>query len=420
MTRIEQLESRLCLSISFQGTSALPVSTSEAAFGDITGDGIVDVVTKGTYDGRCFVYAGLGNFTFASTPFQELVATGGRYLDVADFDHDGNLDIVFAGSNSMRVFRNLGGGTFNDPGTIFAGIRDMQILDFNGDGNLDILFAVDVLWPASYGTPRGYGAGLLLGNGDVTFQPVRRIALPEKQSTISVPAAPRLMAASNSRRIAFGSNVTRSGQPTALVQILDYTHWDAPTVTTFAPFNEPLGGLGYGDINNDGRLDLVAELARYVSEFGESEVHSFLGQPGGTFKRNMNLVLPLGVFDYDPGSDKISMADFDRNGTVDFVVTGLNPLHEEPLPGGFVFDGRGDGTFSYAEGAVSAMTGRQREQDLNGDGRVDLLYDPPLESSSGRVRILLNTSTPGMIGESNKLPRPAMNTIRELLAELVA
>ena len=90
----------------------------------------------------------------------------------ADFNGDGILDLAVANAGSVPVgsvsiLIGNGDGTFQDhvdyatgggPGWVATG-------DFNSDGKLDLAVAEGDLGP-------GTTVGVLLGNGDGTFEPV--------------------------------------------------------------------------------------------------------------------------------------------------------------------------------------------------------------------------------------------------------
>ncbi len=105
---------------------------------------------------------GKGNFS-APTKF----STGGQYPDsvaVADFNHDGKLDLAVANGGSLNVGILLGDGHggFSAPTTFASGgyyPYSVAVGDFNGDGNADLVTA----------NCGGKSIGVLLGNGNGGF-----------------------------------------------------------------------------------------------------------------------------------------------------------------------------------------------------------------------------------------------------------
>src|SRR6185437_11750371 len=95
------------------------------------GDGKLDINLAGI--------AG-GSVSLAADPETHCIA-------LIDFDNDGWLDIIAAGSNGLHVWRNLGSGKFDDVtkslGLASVGNDVAQIIpvDFDGDGAVDLILA---------------------------------------------------------------------------------------------------------------------------------------------------------------------------------------------------------------------------------------------------------------------------------------
>ncbi|NUQ27843.1 MAG: hypothetical protein HOQ35_04940, partial [Acidobacteriaceae bacterium] len=99
---------------------------------------------------------GNGDGTFSGTPTADGFSPS---FAVADFDHDGKLDVVLTGTSGLSLLRGNGDGTFATATTIGSGDTSYSrvfVGDFNGDGKQDI-----------YNRET-----LFLGNGDGTFQRV--------------------------------------------------------------------------------------------------------------------------------------------------------------------------------------------------------------------------------------------------------
>src|SRR5262249_14057427 len=96
----------------------------------------------------------------------------------ADFNHDNRVDIAVVnnGDNTVSVLLGNPGGTFQAPknaGT-GAGPRSIAVGDFDGDGNLDIA------------TANGNDVSVLLGNGDGTFKAAQNTSIGSNPLSVAV------------------------------------------------------------------------------------------------------------------------------------------------------------------------------------------------------------------------------------------
>ena len=207
-----------------QNSGAGNGNAQSVAVGDFNGDGLPDVAlnTAGPAGPAVEVLLGKGDGSFQ--PNHLILPVGQIPLSVAagDFDHNGALDLVTANSNgTVSVLLGNGGGSFRPRVDLAVGAapRAVAVGDFNGDGLLDVATAQQLSNTVS----------VLLGHGDGTF------------------ARPLVFAA--------------SGQ--------DFT---------FTP-----SSIAVGDVNGDGRSDLVINLIG-----GEDSVVSqlgvLLGNGNGTFQ----------------------------------------------------------------------------------------------------------------------------------------
>jgi hypothetical protein len=313
------------------GSAAWPI-----AAGDFNRDGRLDLVTSNVED--VSVFLGLGDGTFAKG-VRYAAGELPTFILTADFDGDGWLDLAF-GNLSLRVTVLLGrgDGTFPNQGRAAVGYPPFGMVsgDFNGDGRLDLATSIDS------------GGGTLdqvwvfMGLGDGTFQ-----------QPILVPGSGRGNLVTGDFNRDGWLDIAEQHNETLLIFLgLGNATFQSPLKTTGG---ENATALVQGDLNGDGRLDLVT--ANPYSD----DISVMLGRGDGTFEDEVRY--PAGRLCWD-----VIVGDFDGDGRLDLVTA--NPVGDDLS----LLRGRGDGTFQdpvslTAPGeAVSLATG-----DFNGDGRADLI-----------------------------------------------
>jgi len=377
---------------SFYQTPAFPGGNG-IAVADFNHDGILDVATSITQTGCGCVFFGNGDGTFRLGAQLFPVPL---YLDApiatADFNGDGIPDVLLTGLNntftlgSLFVFLGKGDGTFKnaavtDEGTLLSAIA---VGDVNGDGKPDVV-GIDVA---------NSGLWVYLGNGDGTFTALtpdfaikgQTFVLGDFRGDGKLDIA---ILQSNGLAVALGN-----GDGTFQAPIVNGTSGDA---------------LVAGDFNGDGKLDLALASG--------SSVAILLGNGDGTFQAAISTATP-----FQPSS--LATGDFNGDGKLDLFVDGgfvaallgngdgtFMPNPPVYLAGGLpavgdlnndhkldvvtttnVLIGNGDGTFqaqlvvpATAESGQPGVTA-----DFNNDGKPDMAV---VDSSSNTVQILLNSGT---------------------------
>ncbi|WNG27376.1 VCBS repeat-containing protein [Cystobacter fuscus] len=283
-----------------------PVGSSPeaVAIGDVTCDGRPDVVMTTTYyfdaasDYRVFVFpqqvgGGLGapvSYPYAATATRNGIA-------LADLNRDGCLDVVVGhGSGISVLLADKATGGLR-PAVVVAD-RDADTLaaaDVNRDGKLDII---------SLGWSRG--ASLFHGDGTGAFS--RIVPFTTKAAGYNDHEVGDL----NGDGIP--DLAVMSGQLYAVPNLSVHLHDGSSALGTtpnsyFMGQSVLSGGVGLGDVNGDGRTDVV------LSKPDNSPTVLWLMVQDA----NGNLVGPTTISSYDI-PESVQVADIDRDGDDDVVV----------------------------------------------------------------------------------------------------
>jgi len=123
----------------------LPAGAQYATFADYDNDGWLDLFVIGT-DGRGYLLHNRDGKRFEDVTKTAGVGdvAGARRALFVDLDHDGDLDLLLVGNNSLAAYRNNSDGTFTlFPGAdgIVQGGTDAVFGDVDDDGRTDVFVA---------------------------------------------------------------------------------------------------------------------------------------------------------------------------------------------------------------------------------------------------------------------------------------
>ncbi|MBI2950898.1 VCBS repeat-containing protein [bacterium] len=149
------------------------------AAADFDGDGDVDLVTANGSENTISVFLNGGRGTFFPAREQAL-RVGPRSIALADFNRDGRPDLAVAdpAGDAVSILINRGEGLFfpDFPVSVPGGPTSAVAGDFNLDGANDFVVAA----------PGRSAVALVYGNGDGTFQPPVFSVFPEPPVALSM------------------------------------------------------------------------------------------------------------------------------------------------------------------------------------------------------------------------------------------
>src|SRR5690606_7225848 len=92
---------------------------------------------------RLYLNDGTGKFTWMKVAFSN-VKHDTEHVRIADFDNDGNVDVIFVAEDDQtpELYLGNGDGTFRDVSSRLLGMSEgngLEVGDVNGDGLADIV-----------------------------------------------------------------------------------------------------------------------------------------------------------------------------------------------------------------------------------------------------------------------------------------
>jgi hypothetical protein len=290
-------------------------------------------------------------------------ALGAHSSAVADVNNDTVLDIVVGGDNAIGVLLGNGDGTFRAPITYPAlGASEVAIADVNLDGKPDVLVANC----CSAEDDVNRFLGVLLGNGDGTFQPGSTYATG---GYLASAISARDVNGDGNPDVVVMSRFGVGGSGPSVVGVLlgngDGTFQPVWAYDVGAPYYNR--ALAVHDVNLDGNPDLL------VSRGGEDEdpgiVSVLMGNGDGTFQPPDN---------YDSGgwgAGAIALGDLNGDQRPDLLVANRRVLYEH---------GYGDGMGVLLNNAGAPPTTTSLISDENPtDRRQVITYTASVTAGSG-------------------------------------
>ena len=343
-----------------------------AVVGDVNGDGKLDIIAGNNSPDLVSVLLGNGDGTFQPALTYPSGGIGAGSVAVGDVNGDGKLDVVVANqcasnpctASAIGVLLGNGDGTFQ-PALTFDGGRfpaSLVIADVNGDGKLDVLAA------------NGSNLAVLLGNGNGTFQPVVIYGSDPNSSINSLVV--KDVNGDGKLDVVMGAytGVESCGTPAVFLGNGDGTFQLPVAYDSGGQCPNPIAVV---DLNGDGKLDLIAGNGCITpTDCTRGSVGVLFGKAGGGFE-------PAVTYPCGHSPSGVAVFDVDGDGKLDVVIASTSG------GGKSVLLGNGDGTLQAAvSDHLPVGSNGLAVGDLDQDGHLDLVM------TGFNVVVLINNNKP--------------------------
>jgi len=335
-------------------TGGAPVRVATA---DLDGDGDADAVALTRHPSALVFLENAGGRLAAVSSFTLASASAspddGGALALADLDGDGDVDVLVPVPelDELCLFRNEGGpASFLAPAApdviaVGPAPTGLALGDLDGDGRIDAV--VSSASEKSLRVLFGRDGGTFVARAPQTFEfaPLELVCADfDRDGSADVAAS---VAGDTMRAVALFGGDGRGGL----------------RLDSIAPLSARAGGLALGDLDEDGRTDLVVGALPTLT----SELAVLVNRGALSFDER-----PLTI---SPGPGTPLVADADEDGHLDLVVltsAGELALVRGDGRGGFVDEPRVPGATPCPAGTVAAALA-----DLDGDHLPELLMVTP-------------------------------------------
>jgi hypothetical protein len=311
------------------------------------------------------------------------------------------LVALFAGSGapSQAPFRFAGGSIPGEAGGVLG------LADFDGDGDLDLLTNGTGIYlndGHAHFTPHPVMSNVSVGSGDGAWE-----AMPVAIGDLNGDGLPDVL------------TYQSSGPPTGVVRWINQGGGNLVPASSLSMNAIAIKDIALGDVDGDGDLDAVIATNNFPGCWGwsPSSPQLWSNQGTGTFTLTTSSIATVAM-----SPRQIALADLDADGDLDLLTSGSN-YTAAGMAGPLLFNNLGAGTFSPVgiplPGPGAYDTASFSLGDVNGDGFTDILLDTmPLPACDRPFPWLLVNAGPGAVLTPAwlRIPSPAggMPTLLDL------
>ncbi|MBN2000808.1 T9SS type A sorting domain-containing protein [candidate division KSB1 bacterium] len=332
------------------------LEAGDVLWGDFDNDGDLDVLITGACGCKQVKIYFLRNKNGDFVPiYPAMTGVVNGTAAAADYDNDGDLDLLLTGSKSLKTGKAVTVLYRNDGDFNFSAVEKAEFLqlyhsnaawgDYDNDGDADLL-----LCGRESNGGKQHTCVYENGGNDLFY------ALPMLELTACQDAAVEWIDFDRDGRL----DIFLSGASTACY------HNEGSGVFTLYPF--PSAGLAnadaaFGDLDNDHDVDVV--LVGEEPE-GEPVAAVYLNDGNGFLEKPVDLD-PL----YHP---RLKLGDLDGDGDLDLVLTGYRTKLIVKLAHFFLYKNDGNAGFQFVfNPCLGIRDGDMDLGDCDGDGDLDVL-----------------------------------------------
>lgn len=307
--------------------------------GDYNKDTHLDLAIVNRNSSNYTICLGLGNGNFNKGVLYGL--PGYSYTDIehADFNLDGNTDLVVGGNSGVDILIGNGDGTFKNAVSVngYAAITGLEVKDVNYDGYADVQ------------TLTMYSAGLVtqFNNGDATF------SLPVLNTLGTYPMGFTMADVNSDNSL----DVISANQGSDDMSILlgDSGVFNGLSSLGNVTNSDPYA-VDASDINGDGFVDIAVVLSNI------NKVRIFFNDQQGSFTNPYYVSFPMPVYE-------VNLKDINGDTYKDLLVSGNSNIYIS------LNDGAGN-FISFNTYNIGGLGYNLDYGDFNEDGYLDIAASP--------------------------------------------